>query len=64
MIWDYTFFHKQLGSGLGPQSWLYFQGFQGSKLLNGCLAVWQSNLCFNGIQWFSGFKIDIYDQWY
>ena len=23
-----------------PQSWLYFQDFQGSVLLNGCLVVW------------------------
>ena len=23
-----------------PQSWLYFQDFQGSELLNGCLVVW------------------------
>ena len=30
----YIFF-KQLGSGLSPQSCLYFQGFRGSKLLNG-----------------------------
>ena len=29
-----------------PQpSKLYFQGFRGSKLLNGCLAVWPNNLC-------------------
>ena len=28
----------QLGSGRSPQSCLYFRGFQGSKLLNGCLA--------------------------
>ena len=30
-------FYKQLGSGLRPQSCLYFQGFRSSKLLNGCL---------------------------
>ena len=33
------FFYKQLGSCLGPQSCLYFQGFRDSKLLNGCLVV-------------------------
>ena len=36
---------KQLGSGLSPQICLYFQGFWGSKLLNGCLVVSPSNLC-------------------
>ena len=29
----------QLGSGLSPQNCLYFQGFWGSKLFNGCLVV-------------------------
>ena len=57
-------FYKQLGSGLSRQSCLYFQGFRGSKLLNGCLAVWTSNLCLPGIQEFSQFKINIYDQWF
>ena len=32
----HSFFYKQLGLGLSPQSYLYFQGFWGSKLLNGC----------------------------
>ena len=36
---NYTFFYKQLGSGRSPQSCLYFQDFQGSKLLNSCLAI-------------------------
>ena len=31
--------YKQLGSGLSPQSCLYFQGFPVSKLLNGCFVV-------------------------
>ena len=31
--------YKQLGSGVIPQSCLYFQGFMGSKLFNVCLAV-------------------------
>ena len=44
------FIYKQLGSGLSPQSWLYFQGFMGSKLLNVCSAVWPNNLCLRGIQ--------------
>ena len=35
----YPFFYKRLGSGLSPQSCLYFQGFWGSKLLNGSLIV-------------------------
>ena len=33
------FFYEYLGSGPSPQSCLYFQDFQGSKLLNGCLVV-------------------------
>ena len=33
------FFYKQLESDLSPQSCLYFQGFRGSELLNGCLVV-------------------------
>ena len=37
-------FYMQLRSGLSPQSSLYFQGFQGSKLLNFCLVVLRSNL--------------------
>ena len=32
-----SFFHKQHGSGLSPKSCLCFQGFQDSKLFNGCL---------------------------
>ena len=39
--WDRSlhFFYKQLGSGTSPQSCLYFQDFQGPKLLGGCLVV-------------------------
>ena len=55
------FFYKQLGLGLSPQGYLYFQRFWGSKLLNGCLVVPPSNLCLQGIQWFSGLKIH---QWF
>ena len=33
------FFSKQLGSDISPQSCLYFQRFQGSKLVNACLVV-------------------------
>ena len=43
-------FYKQLGSGLSPQSCLYFQGLPGSKLINGCVVVWTSNLCLREIQ--------------
>ena len=50
MIWDYTFFHKQIGSGLSPQSCLYFQRFRGSNLFNGCLVVSPRNLCLQQIQ--------------
>ena len=35
----HSFFYKQLGSGLSPESYLYFQSFWGSKLLNSCLVV-------------------------
>ena len=36
----YTYFiQKQLRSGLSRQSCLYFHGFWGSELLNGCLVV-------------------------
>ena len=35
-------FYKQLGSGPSSQSCLYFQDFQGLKLLNGCLVVRQN----------------------
>ena len=38
-LYENTIFYKQLGSGLSTQSCLYFQGFRGSKLLNGCLVV-------------------------
>ena len=44
---QYTFFHKQLGSGPSPQSYLYFQDFQGWRLLNGCLVV--SNLRYTTV---------------
>ena len=43
-------FFKQLGSVLSPQSCVYFQSFRSSKLFNGCLVVWPSNLCLHGIQ--------------
>ena len=46
----HLFFYKQLGLDFSPQSCLYFQNFQGSKLLNGYLVVWPSNLCLGGIQ--------------
>ena len=58
----YLLFCKQLGPVLSPLSWLNFQGFWSSELLNGCLVVLPSNLCLRGIQKLSGFKIDIYDQ--
>ena len=32
-------FYKQLGSGLGRENCLYFHGFWGSKLLDGCFGV-------------------------
>ena len=39
MIYTY-FLYKPLGSGLSPQSCLYFQGFWGLKLFNCYLIVW------------------------
>ena len=38
------------GSGLSPQNCLYFQGFRGSKLVNGCLVVSPSKPCLRRIQ--------------
>ena len=35
----HLFFYKQLGSALIPQSFLYFPGFCGGKLLSACLVV-------------------------
>ena len=35
---------------------LCFPDFLGSKLLNGCLVVWPSNLCLQGIQQFQDSK--------
>ena len=57
------YFHKQVESGLSPQSCSYFQGCQDSKLLNDCLVLWPSNLCLWRRQWFPGFKIDIFEFW-
>ena len=55
---NYTYyFYKQLGSSLSPQSYLYFKGFWGSKLCNGCLVVWSNKLCLRGMQKFSGLKL-------
>ena len=48
--YTYTFVYKQVGSGPSPQSCLYFQGFWGSKLFNGCLVVWPSHICLGEIQ--------------
>ena len=42
--------YKQLGSGRSPGRCLYFPGFWGSKLLNGCLVVRPSNICLRGMQ--------------
>ena len=50
------FLNKQLASGFRPQSYLYFLGFWGSKLLKGCFVVSPSNLCLWGMQQLSGFK--------
>ena len=46
----FGFFYKQLMSGFSPESCWYFQGFRSSKLLNGCLVDWPSNLCLRGMQ--------------
>ena len=57
-------YYKHLGSYLSPQSCLHFQCFWDSKLLNGCLVVWLSNLCLRRIQHFSGIKAYVYHQWF
>ena len=41
----YTFFYKQLESGISPQSCSYLQSSWCAKLINCCLVVWPSNLC-------------------
>ena len=38
-LYETALFYKQLESGLNTQSCLYFEGFLGSKLFNGCLVV-------------------------
>ena len=45
----HSFLYKQLGLGHRPQRCLYFRRFWGSKLLNGCLVVWPSTLCLQGM---------------
>ena len=61
----YTYyFCIQLGSGFSLQSCLYFQGFWCLKLFNGSLVIWQNKLCLRERQYFSRFKIVIYDQWF
>ena len=44
-----TLFNKQLRLGRSPQSCLYFQDFQCSKLLNGCLVPWLNKQNFKCI---------------
>ena len=46
------FIHKQQESGPSPESYLYFQDFQGSKLLNGFLVVWSNKKILIELQWF------------
>ena len=36
---DTSFISNSGQAARNPQSWLYFQDFQGSELLNGCLVV-------------------------
>ena len=50
-------FYKQLGSGPWFQSYLNFQGFQGSELLNGCLGVWPHKQIIKIFPWFSFRKL-------
>ena len=45
------FLYNQLGSGPSPQSYLYSQDFQGSKLLNGCFLVWPNKQVLSVFQW-------------
>ena len=44
------FFDKHLGSDNSLQSYLHFQDFCGSKLLNICLVVWPNNLFLREMQ--------------
>ena len=50
-----------LGSGL---TFCVFEVFGAQKMVNDCLVVWKSNLYLRAMQWFSGIKIGIYDQWF
>ena len=49
----FFFFCKQVGSVFSLQSCLYFEVVWGSKLLNGYLVIWASNLC---LQKYSNFE--------
>ena len=46
------FLNKQLEWGPSTQSCLYFEGFQGSKLLNGCSVLWRNKQTLSVFQWF------------
>ena len=45
-----TFFYKQLGPTLSPQSCLYFQNFWGLKSFNCCLVIDQITYACNNFQ--------------
>ena len=64
VYYDMYFFYKQLGSGLNRQSCLYFQGFRGSKLLNGYLVFDQATCVCEECNNFPWFELNIYDQWF
>ena len=50
ILYIYIYIYKQLESDASPQSCLYFQVFQGSKLLSGCLVVWSNKQILNVFQ--------------
>ena len=51
LLWTYFYI-----LGLSSQSGFYFQGFLGSKLRNGSLVFWPSNLCLWEMHWFQDSK--------
>ena len=53
----FFFLNRQLGSGPSPQSCLYFQDFQGSKVLKICFEVWPNTNILSLFKWFSAYVI-------
>ena len=48
-LYEVHFLQKELGSGPSPYSYLYFQDFLGSELINGWLVIYMNIKAFNRI---------------